>query len=192
MFAGTLIIALTLSLGALAWVIWPLLNRAPAPLLVEDDRLVTLIARKEALMTSIKDLEFDYHVGKLDDEDYQRYDQRLRRQAISLIQQIELVAPESTGLDVKVEKEIMQRRKVADPVAAPTATVAQPEPIAPPQVARPLPNNGGGAATAVAPAVIAVAAGVSGVPAVRYCTNCGKVLEPQHKFCANCGTPAGA
>ncbi|RIK39618.1 MAG: hypothetical protein DCC57_20080, partial [Chloroflexi bacterium] len=26
----------------------------------------------------------------------------------------------------------------------------------------------------------------------RYCTNCGHLLEPAHKFCANCGTAAAA
>lgn len=164
----------------------------PAPLLVEDDRLVTLIARKEAVMTAIKDLEFDYHVGKLDDEDYQRYDQRLRRQAIALIQQIELVAPESTGLDAKVEKEILQRRKVADAGAAPAVAAAQPGPVVKPAPARPAASNGGAVATVVAPVAVAAPAAANGAPAVRYCTNCGKLLEPQHKFCANCGTPAGA
>lgn len=203
MLAVTLIIALVLSLAALAWVVWPLLNRAPAPLLVEDDRLATLIGRKEAVMTAIKDLEFDYHVGKLDDEDYQRYDQRLRRQAIVLIQQIEQVAPQSTGMDVKLETEIMQRRKVADPARV-AAAVAAPQPATQPaHVAQtvailPQPSNGGAVATAAVPAAVAAnpaaasSSATNGAPAVRFCTNCGTHLEPQHKFCANCGTPAGA
>ncbi len=187
MVAVTLVIALVVSLAALAWVIWPLLDRSPALPLVEDDRLGTLIARKESVMTAIKDLEFDYNVGKLDDEDYQRYDQRLRRQAIGLIQQIETIAPQSTGLDVKVENEIAQRRKVIAPNSVPAAyaapqTVALGQPAAP----RPQPTNGG--ATVALPT--AVPAGAAG--ATRFCTNCGSTIQPQHKFCANCGTPVSA
>lgn len=189
MLAVTLTIAVVLSLAALAWVVWPLLNRAPAPLLVEDDRLATLIGHKEAVMTAIKDLEFDYHVGKLDDEDYQRYDQRLRRQAITLIQQIEQVAPQSTGMDAKLESEIMRRRKVAEPArAAFAADAPHPAPMAQTVALRPQPSNGGAAAAVAAAAVVAA----SPAPAERFCTNCGTRLEPQHKFCANCGTPAGA
>ncbi len=191
MLAVTLILALLISLAALAWVVWPLLNRAPALPLVEDDRLGTLIGRKEAVMTAIKDLEFDYHVGKLDDEDYQRYDQRLRRQAIGLIQQIEQLAPQSTGLDATLENEIAHRRKVAEPTAAAVRSAS----IAQPAVARPQPSNGGAAvatsAAVAAHTAVVAAASVSGpgdAPA-RFCTNCGTRLEAQHKFCANCGTP---
>ena len=87
--------------------------------MVEDDRLAELLGRKDAVMKSIKDLEFDYRVGKLSEEDYQLYDQRLRRQAIGLLQQIEQAAPESAQLDAAVEDEIAQRRKVSDrPVVA--------------------------------------------------------------------------
>ncbi len=193
MLAVTLILALLISLAALAWVVWPLLNRAPALPLVEDDRLGTLIGRKEAVMTAIKDLEFDYHVGKLDDEDYQRYDQRLRRQAIGLIQQIEQLAPQSTGLDATLENEIAHRRKVAEPAAAAVRSAS----IAQPAVARPQLSNGGAvvAATAAVAAPMAVVAaapvsGPGGAPA-RFCTNCGTRLDAQHKFCANCGTPVG-
>jgi hypothetical protein len=194
MLAGTLVIALLVSLAAVAWVVWPLLNRAPALPLVEDDRLSTLIARKEAVMTAIKDLEFDYRVGKLDQEDYARYDQRLRRQAIGLIQQIETVAPQSTGLDVKLESEIMHRRKVAAPAlaGAPVAAAPQPAPIAQPVGARPQPSNGGVAVAVGQPVAVAATLTPAATSAgARFCTNCGARLELQHKFCANCGTPVG-
>ena len=196
MLAVTLVIALVVSLAAVAWVVWPLLNRAPALPLVEDDRLSTLIGRKEAVMTAIKDLEFDYRVGKLDQEDYERYDQRLRRQAIGLIQQIETAAPQSTGLDVKLESEIMHRRKVAGPAlagapaAVAMAAAPQPAPTAQTGGARPHPSNGGAAVAVGQPVAVAATVTAAATPAgARFCTNCGARLESQHKFCANCGTP---
>ena len=75
----------------------------------------------------IKDLEFDYQVGKLSEEDYQLYDQRLRRQAVGLLQQIEQVAPMSADLDAEMEAEIAQRRRVQEQVAAPVSM----KPVAP-------------------------------------------------------------
>lgn len=137
-------------------------------------------------MTAIKELEFDYRVGKLSAEDYQVYDQRLRRQAIALIQQIEQIAPESSSLDAEMEAAIAQRRKTQDVKATPPASngsgidpieaeiarrrkVVQPAPVL---VAQPIPAAVGGAGIQAGP---------------RFCTNCGNLLDPQHKFCANCG-----
>ncbi len=185
-----LLIALVLSVGALAFVVWPLLKRGPAPVLVEDDRLTELLGRKDAVLKAIKDLEFDYQVGKLSEEDYQVYDQRLRRQAVALLQQIEQVAPQSADVDAALEAEIAQRRRVLEPprpavkpVLAPVAAAAA--------VATPVPMG------AQSPAVVVAAGPVangtaSGSGAPRYCTNCGTRLETHHKFCANCGTPTAA
>ncbi|HHY55491.1 MAG TPA: zinc ribbon domain-containing protein [Chloroflexi bacterium] len=166
------LIALLLSGLAIAAVAWPLLKRGPAPVLVEDDRLAELLQRKEQVLTSIKDLEFDYRVGKLSEADYQLYDQRLRRQAIGIMQQIEQVAPESAGLDAVLEREIELRRRVkSTAVSAPEfdanveAEIARRRRVpAEPALA----NNGS---------------------APRFCTNCGAALAPHHKFCAQCGAP---
>ena len=113
-----MLIALVFSVGALAFVVWPLLKPGPAPVMVEDDRLTELLGRKDAVLKAIKDLEFDYQVGKLSEEDYQLYDQRLRRQAVALLQQIEQVAPQSADIDAAMEAEIAQRRRVLEPARA--------------------------------------------------------------------------
>lgn len=178
-----MLIALVLSLAALAYVVWPLLKPGPAPVMVEDDRLTELLGRKDAVLKAIKDLEFDYQVGKLSEEDYQLYDQRLRRQAVALMQQIEQVAPMSADLDTALEADIAQRRRVLDsarmPAKAAPATVVAP-------AAMPT--------AAPAPAMV-VAAGASvgnGSSPARFCTNCGSKLEAHHRYCANCGTPVAA
>jgi hypothetical protein len=191
-----MLIALVLSVGALAFVVWPLLKPGPAPVMVEDDRLTELLGRKDAVLKGIKDLEFDYQVGKLSEEDYQLYDQRLRRQAVALLQQIEEVAPQSADMDAAMEAEIAQRRRVLDTARAAvkpaTATAAASAVVA----SAPVPV----AAQTPALAVVATASGtaaagngsLSGGAAPRFCTNCGSRLEAHHKFCANCGTPITA
>ncbi len=106
--------ALVVSLLALAYVVWPIVRLGPAPVVVEENRLAEMMARKDAVLASIKDLEFDYRVGKMSEEDFQRFDQRLRRQAIGLIQQIEKLAPESTSAEDRIEAEIAHLRKTRD------------------------------------------------------------------------------
>jgi ribosomal protein L32 len=168
-----LVIALLISGVAILAVAWPLLKKGPTPVLVEDDRLVELLHRKDQVMTSIKDLEFDYRVGKLSEEDYQLYDQRLRRQAVGLLQQIEKVAPEAARLDASLEEAILRQRKVASATknAAPMSVTTSQSPAAAMAV-----NMQHTAAAAVPP---------NGN--VRFCTNCGNQIAPHHKFCSNCG-----
>jgi hypothetical protein len=187
-----LLIALVLSLAALAYVVWPLLKPGPAPILVEDDKLTELLGRKDAVLQAIKDLEFDYYVGKLSEEDYQLYDQRLRRQALGLLQQIEQVTPLTASLDATLEAEIAQRRRVQE---GHTPPAAKPVPAAVPAQgawAAGVPAAAAGAApVAVAAPAVSVTNGNSG-GASHFCTNCGSRLEAHHKFCANCGTPISA
>jgi len=171
-FTLGLLIALVLSGLAMAAVVWPLLKKGPAPVLVEDDRLAELLHRKEQVLASIKELEFDYRVGKMSEADYQQYDQRLRRQAIGIMQQIEQVAPESAGLDATLEREIEKRRLVKPATTAVVEDAGMEAEIARrrrvPVTQSAAPTNGS---------------------AARFCTNCGATLAPHHKFCANCGTP---
>lgn len=121
--AATLILALLFSLGALAFVVWPLVKPGPPPVLVEEDALAELINRKDNALKSIRDLEFDYQVGKISQEDYERYDQSTRRQAMNLLRQMEELAPQAGSLDAQLEKMIANHRKTGD---TPSAARAQP------------------------------------------------------------------
>lgn len=168
----TLFLALLISAGAAVYVLWPLLSRAAPDVPIEDDRLTDLISRKDSVMVAIKDLEFDHQVGKLSEEDYERFNARLRQQAIGYLQQIDKLAPQSAHLDEALEVEIARQRKTR---TAPVAVNGKSAPVA---------------AQMVAPVVAPVVAVPAGEVAARFCTNCGQALAPGHKFCANCGTAA--
>jgi NADH pyrophosphatase NudC (nudix superfamily) len=156
----TLILALGLSLLMVAYVVWPLLKAGAVLTLADDDRLTELISRKDAVVRSLKDLEFDLHVGKLNQTEYQRFEERLSRQAIGLLQQIEKIAPESANLDAQLEQEIVRLRKTHDP-SPPTSAIA------------PIP-------------VVAQPTRATNKP--RFCPHCGQSVQTDHKFCAHCGS----
>jgi hypothetical protein len=167
----TLFVALLISAGAAAYVLWPLLSRTAPEVPAEDDQLTELLSRKDGVLTAIKDLEFDHQVGKLSEEDYQRFNFRLRQQAVGYLQQIDKLAPQSAQLDDALEVEIARQRKIrTGQVAANGKGVVAAAPAA-----------------AVAPATVSVSTPEA---AVRFCTACGQPLAPNHKFCANCGTAA--
>jgi len=184
----TLLIALLLSLAAVAWAAWPLLKPGPPAVIVEDDKLVELLGRKDAVVAAIKDLEFDYNVGKLSTDDYERYDQRLRRQAVGLMQQIEQIAPESVSLDSALEAQIVARRMIHAEAPGINAAAKGNGAGMPTEVVDSPPIAAATAASAssqgISPVVSATDAG-----GAKYCTQCGTRLEPSYRFCAACGQP---
>lgn len=113
-----LVFVVIVAVTAIAYVVTPLFQPSRPLRAEEDDQLADLVQRKDETLRSIKEVEFDYHTGKLSQEDYERYDQRLRQQAIGLIRQIEVRSPDLAELDISLERAIAAKRQVAEPVAA--------------------------------------------------------------------------
>ena len=157
----TTLLAAIISLVAIYFAVSPLLKPGKATLVLDDDKYIELLGRKDATLQAIKDLEFDYRVGKISQEDFQRLDQRLRRQAIGLLQQLEKMAPATATLDKELESLITHFRKTSVAPALGTSTVVIDNTLA-----------------AIPPR-----------QATCFCIQCGKPVESGHKFCAYCGKP---
>ena len=118
------------------------------------------------------------------------------------MQQIDLLAPESSLLDAGLEAEIAHRRKVQAPAptAAPAAVsgMALSDSLEREIAARRKVAPRPAAPAALPPATLSPAAVTNGKAAslagatTRFCTGCGSPVEAHHKFCAICGTPVGA
>jgi len=178
----TLLLALLIALAALGYMIWPLVSPEIPLLPVEDSRLSDLLVRKDTALRSIKDLEFDHQVGKIADEDYQRLRDRLNRQAIGLIQQLERLTPESATVDALLEEEIAKLRRVqAKNRVEESPAVEQ--------------DGAWQNASATAEEVAVAEENRGKQPAAvvsdetRFCTECGVKVDFSFKFCANCGAP---
>jgi hypothetical protein len=81
-----------LALGALLYVALPFITRAAAPLTDGPDHLGALRelqALRDVAYESLRDLEFDYHAGKIGEEDYHELGDRFQREAIDIVTRIE-------------------------------------------------------------------------------------------------------
>jgi hypothetical protein len=165
----TLLFALLFALLAITFVVWPLW-RAPQMALVDEDSVLSeLIQRKDVALASIREIEFDHQTGKLNADDFQRINSRLRQQAIVFLRQIEKTAPATSGLEAELEAAIRNQRAVGDRVTSAAVTAA---------------------VTMVAPATTPVVAnGTSTVmsTATNFCPQCGTRIAANANFCANCG-----
>lgn len=140
--------------------------RPRKPLVEADDTpLAALIERKDATLRAIKELEFDYRMGKLSEEDFERDNVRLRHQAIALMKHIEELAPEVGELDTQLETMIAQQREISDPVA------------------------GNGADAGVAEVKTERVATTEAKAETVFCPTCGAPADPDDNFCATCGAP---
>ncbi len=136
--------------------------RPRKPLVETDDTpLTALIERKDATLRAIKEVEFDYQMGKLSEEDFERDNVRLRHQAIALIRHIEELAPDAGELDTQLETLIAQQREVSDSASGNGADVAEAE---------------------TEPEVLLEAEKI-------FCPTCGALAAPDDNFCATCGAP---
>ncbi len=166
----TIGLALLAAAVAVIYVARPLF--APArPLHETDDSPVgELMARKDTVLNNIKEIEFDYRTGKLNEEDYTRYNHRLRQQALSLIKRIDQLAPEVGDLEAELEAAIASQRVIVDnkPLTVPAMGAAVKTAAAP----------------STAPATAATVAPSNG----RFCHECGAAVAPDDNFCGACGT----
>lgn len=169
---GSLLLSLALVIIVAAFVARPLVEQAanhresasPA-----DD----LIARREAVLIELRDLDFDHATGKVSDGDYAEQRARLvakGSEVLRALDQLTIAHDSSDSLDDEIEKAVAARRtKAARASAAP-----QPSGAACPQCGQPLRSGDKFCATC-------------GASLAHLCGACGQPAQPGDKFCARCG-----
>jgi hypothetical protein len=87
-----------LTTATLFFIFRPLLIGSGSPSLADlqssTSLLKRLLRRKETVYENIKDLDFEYKMGKLSDDDYHRLRDEYAREAYVVMQEIEKVQPE--------------------------------------------------------------------------------------------------
>lgn len=157
-------------------------RQAPAaPVVSEQERLSELLAQRDAAFQALRELSFDYKVGKITDDDFAAFEANLKQNAAQSLRALDQWEAEADSeLDDVMEEAILTRRSalLMQPSAEPDGRTCV-------KCGRPALEGdrfcgGCGAALAltVAPAVL--------VPGLA-CLNCGEPHSPGDKFCAKCG-----
>ena len=95
------IIAVTL--GLMAYLLGPLFTAHNAPVVMRnpDGRMrKSLIRKKEMVYHNIKDLQFEYQMGKVSEEDFNNLDTEYRIEAADVLKQIELMAVKTRNQEI--------------------------------------------------------------------------------------------
>lgn len=155
----TIVLTIAVTVAVLVFTLRIRESDLPEPLPVSP--LQHLEDRKAAIYENLRDLQFEYRVGKLSDADYQATKLALQKELAGVLAEIEQTA---------AKLGIVTRRSAAaaaKPVLA-GASAAQQAPVSKSKPTKP-------AATAAAAAV------------GFECPHCGATFEQPLKFCGECG-----
>ncbi|MCH2693893.1 MAG: peroxisomal biogenesis factor 19 [Acidobacteriia bacterium] len=80
------------------YILRPLFSGSPTALIVDSDDQLTslrkLLRKKEVIYENIKDLDFEFKMGKLSDDDYHRLHEDYLQEAYPVMTQIESIQAE--------------------------------------------------------------------------------------------------
>ena len=74
------------------------------------DETERLLLQKEMLYGAIRDLDFDFQTGKVDQKDYAELHQQLEREAVQILRQLDAADP-LVALDHEIERQVFALRR---------------------------------------------------------------------------------
>lgn len=77
--------------------------------LLAESELDRLLNRKAIVYSNLKDLEFEYKMGKLSDADFDRLERSYKAEALGIFQKLDALGVER-NLDEAIEKDVNTRR----------------------------------------------------------------------------------
>lgn len=98
--------------AVLLFILQPVVKGLHASLEREDDELTETEARKRVALLALRDVEYDFLAGKLDEEDYRSLKAQLTAEALAAMEADEASrSGDGDGSDAEVEAEIARLRE---------------------------------------------------------------------------------
>ena len=159
------------AVGVAAWRMFsPLAGEdAPAGPQIFGGRTRAALEREKSLvLRSIKDLEFDYAMGKVSDKDFAEMGARLRGRAAGLLRQLDAGNGYREAIQLELDKRIGKSSRAARTVKGPRE--------------EPKPEQSRGPEGSAPPAQ---------KPTTKICLSCCTVNDVDARFCKGCGYQMG-
>ena len=131
----------------------------------EISRIEQLLARRQVLLRSLRDLEFEYETSKIAEDDYARFKRIFELEAVGVMRQLDAIHG-GRGWEAQIDEELVRRLGRQRDVAADDE--ARDEAADEEDDAPRLESAG---------------------PAASSCITCQADLAADDRFCRQCGTP---
>ncbi len=107
-----IILTALLLIGILAFIAYPLFNTPRGKIAGTTDVLDTLIAQRDSTYDAIRDLDFDFQLGKLSQADYTMLRDKYKARAALVLQQIDALSNgNGANADADIEAQVTQLRR---------------------------------------------------------------------------------
>ncbi len=80
-----LLLGVLLALLSVAYILHPVVAGVSAPMERDDDELTELQHRKRIALLALRDVEYDFHAGKLDEADYRAMKREMAKEALAVL-----------------------------------------------------------------------------------------------------------
>ncbi len=81
----TFIVGIILATLVVFWVLFPLVSGRSAPMDRDEEELTEAQHRKRMALFALRDVEYDFHAGKLDEEDYRKMKREIASEALEAL-----------------------------------------------------------------------------------------------------------
>jgi NADH pyrophosphatase NudC (nudix superfamily) len=160
-----ILVSLALLILVAVYLYAPFLQGRARRVTEEEHELSALLAERDRVINSLQELDFDYKLGKIPEEDYPAQRASLLQTGADILRKIDTIAPEPASaqdVDVRIEKAIAARR--AD------ASVAKPE-VSDDDIE----------------SMVSARRKGRREKSSGFCPKCGKPVMVSDRFCPSCG-----
>lgn len=160
-----ILVSLALLILVAVYLYAPFVQRRARRVTEEEHELSALLAERDRVINSLQELDFDYKLGKIPEEDYPAQRATLLQNGADILRKIDTLAPEPASaqdVDARIEKAIAARRADASVVKPEVSDDDLEVMIA----ARRRGNKG---------------------KSSGFCPKCGKPVMVSDRFCPSCG-----
>jgi len=143
----------------------PFMERRARRVTEEEHALSTLMAERDRVINSLQELDFDFKLGKIPEEDYPAQRTSLLQKGADLLRRIDSIAPQlvsTQDADARIEKAIAARRADASMIRAEPSDDDLESMIQARRKGRKEKSSG-------------------------FCPKCGKPVMVSDRFCPSCG-----
>lgn len=173
---GAIFLLLALVMLVVFFIARPFLSRRPALArrTVDKQRLPALQVEHERVIQALQELDFDYSLGKVPEEDYPSQRNTLLQQGAEVLQKLDALRPQPAVAQTvdRLEEALVARRKALSQEASDAATARQNEDLEVLISARRRARNGS----------------LPREKSIGFCPHCGKPIYKSDRFCPKCGT----
>jgi hypothetical protein len=173
---GSIFLLLSLVILVVFFIAEPFFNRRVfvRPVNTIEQQTAGLQAEHERVIQALQELDFDYSLGKVPDEDYPSQRNALLQHGVEVLQKLDALQPQPSASQApdRLEAALAARRKAKSQPSPAVFTRQQNENLEALILARRRARNGS------APRE----------KSVGFCPQCGKSIQKSDRFCPKCGT----